>query len=294
MAPGGEVSGVSLDEPIGTLETAPTPATRTDTLEDGGEAQGSWLRSGTGARITAYLAGLALWTALAVFEDIPGPWSTAYNLVQEFADGEVFSNFAVTLGRFFTGVAISCVVGIIIGLLVGLSKLWRAALGDLLLVALSIPAIIWAFLTVMWFGLGTTTAVATTVLTATPFVAVNVYQGVLAISRDLRDMTRAYHVPARRWIRHLALPAIAGYVIAGVRFGVILGWNAVLLAEWFGASDGVGFRARYWYDAKDYGGFTAWVILFIVFIVALDSLVLERMSRRAFVWRDAAVERRGA
>jgi NitT/TauT family transport system permease protein len=285
---------VSLDEPIGTLETAPAPTTRSDALEDAGEARGSWLTGDTGARVTAYLAGLTLWTALAVFEDIPGLWSTASNLVQEFADGEVFGNFATTLGRFFVGVAISCAVGIVVGLLVGLSRLWRAALGDLLLVALSIPAIIWAFLTVMWFGLGTTTAVATTVLTATPFVAVNVYQGVLAISRDLRDMTRAYKVPPRRWIRHLALPAIAGYVVAGVRFGIIVGWNAVLLAEWFGASDGVGFRARYWYDARDYGGFTAWVILFIVFIVALDSLVLERLSRRAFVWRDAEVEHRGA
>ena len=282
---------MSTDDPsgTGTLEAAP-PTSRTDALEDTGETRGNWLTSDTGARVTSYVAGLALWTLLAVFEDIPGPLTTASNLVEEFANGEVFSNFAITLGRFFTGVAISCVVGIVIGLLVGLSKLWRAALSDILLVALSIPAIIWAFLTVMWFGLGNTTAVATTVLTATPFVAVNVYQGVLAISRDLRDMTSAYHVPARRWIRHLALPAIAGYVIAGVRFGVILGWNAVLLAEWFGASDGVGFRARYWYDARDYGGFTAWVVLFIVFIVALDGLVLERLSRRAFVWRDAEQE----
>jgi NitT/TauT family transport system permease protein len=281
---------VSIDDPIGTLETAPTPTTRTHALEDGGETRRGWLKGDTGARVTAYVAGLALWTALAVFEDIPGPLGTAQNLWQELVDGEVFNNFAITMGRFFTGVAISCVAGIVIGLLVGLSRLWRAALSDIVLVALSIPAIIWAFLTVMWFGLGWRAAVTTTVLSATPFVAVNVTQGVLAISRPLRDMTRVYHVPPRRWIRHLALPAIAGYMVAGLRFGVIVGWNAVLLSEWFGASDGVGFRARYWYDAKDYGGFTAWVVLFIVFIIVLDSLLLERLSRRAFVWRDAPAE----
>jgi ABC-type nitrate/sulfonate/bicarbonate transport system permease component len=290
MAPAGEVSDVSQDEPVGTLDVAAQPAIRSDLLEDAGETRGPWFKSDTGARITAYVAGLAVWTALSAFEDIPGPWSTAVALVGEFVDGEVFGNFGVTLARFFTGVAISCVIGIVIGLLLGVSKLWRAALSDIVLVALSIPAIIWAFLTVMWFGLGTTTAVTTTVLTAVPFVAVNVYQGVLAISRDLRDMTRAYHVPLRRWIRHLALPAVAGYVVAGVRFGMILGWNAVLLAEWFGAGDGVGFRARYQYDAKAYDGFAAWIILFIVFIVALDGLVLERLARRAFVWRDAEVE----
>jgi NitT/TauT family transport system permease protein len=276
--------------------TATIPTRRS--TEEQASATPPWRRvlgSEVAARVTSYVMALLLWIALAAaFERVPGPLSVVDALATEFSRGEVFSNFADTFYRFTVGVALAVVVGFVVGVLMGLSGLARAFFESPVLVGLSIPAIIWAFLTVMWFGLGTTTAVATTVLTATPFVAVNVYQGVLAISRDLRDMTSAYHVPARRWIRHLALPAIAGYVIAGVRFGVIVGWNAVLLAEWFGASDGVGFRARYWYDAKDYGGFTAWVILFIVFIVALDALVLERMSRRAFVWRDADVERRGA
>jgi NitT/TauT family transport system permease protein len=38
----------------------------------------------------------------------------------------------------------------------------------------------------------------------------------------------------------------------------------------------------------------AWVILFIGFIVLLDRLVLVRLQRRAFRWRDAqlsAIER---
>src|SRR5690606_34876849 len=139
-------------------------------------------------------------------------------------------------------------------------------LNDIVLVGLSIPAIIWAFLTVLWFGLGGQTAVVATVLAATPFVSVNVTKGVMGISRDLRDMSRAYHVSLRRRIRHLALPAVTGYIVAGIRFGMILGWNATLLAEWYGATDGVGWRARYWYDGNRFGGFAAWVVLFIVFI----------------------------
>ena len=281
---------MSVEEPIGTRATLPTATPGPDTAGPTGATQGRWLTSDVGARVTSFAAGLLLWAVLgAVFDRIPGPVDAAVNLWQEFGRGEVFGNFATTLVRFFAGVAIAAVIGITAGLLVGWSKLWRAALSDIVLVGLSIPAVIWAFLTVMWFGLGWQAPFTATVLAATPFVAVNVSKGVTGISRDLRDMSRAYEVPLRRRIRDLALPAVTGYIVTGVRFGMIIGWNAVLLSEWFGSSSGVGFRARYWYDANRFGGFAAWVVLFIAFIVALDRLVLERLSRRAFAWRDTEV-----
>jgi NitT/TauT family transport system permease protein len=116
---------------------------------------------------------------------------------------------------------------------------------------------------------------------------VNVVQGIQAIPRELRRMSGAFHVPLSRRLRHLQIPAVTGYLFAGFRFAVIIGWNAVLLGEWFSASDGVGYRSRYWYDANRYKGFVGWVILFIVFIVVLDRFVLVRLQRRAFRWRDA-------
>lgn len=247
------------------------------------------LTSDTAARVTSYVAGIVVWVLLAMaFDRVPSPVQVVRRLAEEFGGAEVFGNFATTMVRYFAGVAIAGVVGVTIGLLTGLSKLWRAFLDDTILVGLSIPAVIWAFLTVMWFGLGWKAPVVATVLSATPFVAVNVSKGVRGISRDLRDMSRSYGVPLRRRVRHLVLPAVTGYVVAGMRFGMIVGWNAVLLSEWFGSSSGVGFRARYWYDANQFAGFAAWVVLFIVFIVVVDRVVLERLSRRAFAWRDAS------
>ena len=67
-----------------------------------------------------------------------------------------------------------------------------------------------------------------------------------------------------------------------------MGWNAVLLAEWFGGRAGVGFQARSWYDANDFTGFVSWVLFFITFIVLLARLVLERVARRTFRWRAEA------
>jgi NitT/TauT family transport system permease protein len=166
----------------------------------------------------------------------------------------------------------------------------RSLLNDVMLVFLALPAVIWAFLTVMWFGLGWEAPVYTVILAAIPFVAVNVAQGVRAVSPELHRMSDAFGVPRERRIRNLMLPAISGYLFTGLRFAVIIGWNAVLLAEWFGAASGVGWRSRFWYDAARYRGFLGWVIVFILFIFVLDGLVMRPLQRRAFRWRDGARE----
>jgi NitT/TauT family transport system permease protein len=252
--------------------------------------------SDTGARVANYLFLLLLWQLVALYEDrFPGPAEVFGFLWIEVTAGshggvvrgEFLEHFAATLPRFAVGIAISMALGIVSGVVIGGSRFAEALLKDTLLVLVALPAIIWAFLTQMWFGLGDDAVVITTFLSAFPFVAVNVVQGVQAIPRDLRRMSSAFGVSTYRRVRYLQVPAVTGYVFAGLRFAVIVGWNAVLLAEWFSASAGVGWRSRYWYDANRYKGFVGWVMIFILFIVLLDRFVLVRLQRRAFRWRDA-------
>lgn len=263
------------------------PRRSTTEIEESTSALRRRLTSDGAARVAALLSFFAFWVvASLVFSRVPGPVEVVQRLVEEFQRGEVFGNFASTLYRFGVGVLLATVVGIAVGVLMGLSQLARAFLESTVLVGLSIPAIIWSFLTVMWFGFGDMSPIVTTFLTAVPFVVINVAQGVRGVSRDLRDMSSTYNVPLARRIRDLVLPAVTGYLASGVRFAMIIGWNGVLLAEWFGGAGGVGYRARFWYDANRYGGFAAWVVLFVGFIVILDRFVLDRAIRRAFRWRD--------
>lgn len=254
------------------------------------------LRSEVTARIAGYVFLLLVWQVLALYEDrLPQPAETFGFLWIEISGGshggivrgQFLEHFAATIPRFSLGIAISMLLGILTGVLIGGSKIAEALLKDTLLMLVALPAIIWAFLTQMWLGLGDDAVVITTFLSAFPFAAVNVVQGIQDVPRDLRRMSGSFHVSAYRRFRHLLLPAVTGYLFAGFRFAVIIGWNAVLLGEWFSSSEGVGYRARYWYDANRYKGFVAWVIVFIAFIVLLDRLVLVKLQRRAFRWRDA-------
>lgn len=261
---------------------------------------GRALSSKWGIRVTSYVVFLIGWQLLTLYaEKVPAPWETFEFIWLEMTGGshggrvlrgEFWVHFAATVQRFAIGLSISFVLGVIIGLVLGSSAFMRALLSDMLLVFLALPAIIWAFLTVMWFGVGETAPLLTIVLSATPFVAVNVAQGVRSVSPDLHRMSSAYGVPRNRRLRSLMLPAITGYLFTGLRFAVIIGWNALLLAEWFGAEDGVGWRARVWYDAARYRGFVGWAIIFIVFIFLLDGLIFSPLQRRAFRWREPGAD----
>lgn len=260
---------------------------------------GSLLTSPGAARLTSYVALLIAWFLLAIIEErVPGPLAVVEFLWIELTGGshggvlkgEWIEHVVVTMQRFGLGLLIALVGGIALGMLIGSSRYFYALLNDTLLVFLALPAVIWAFITVIWFGIGWRAPIWTVVLSGAPFVAVNVSHGVQAAGDDLRQMSKSFNVPLTKRIRHLILPAVTGYIFAGFRFAVIIGWNGVLLAEWFGSAEGVGWRTRYWYDANRYQGFVGWILLFIVIIVALDRLVLTPLQRRAFRWRDLGGE----
>jgi len=273
----------------------------TASLGSARKAGGPWrtvwkvVSSPRAARPAAYLAAFLGWMLLAALRPrVPTPWKVFEFLWIELTGGshggvlkgQWAHHVAVTMERFGIGLVISFIIGLAVGVLIGSSRYAHALLNDTLMVFLALPAIIWAFITVIWFGLGNQAPVWTTVLTAFPFVSVNIVHGVQAITPDLRMMSHSFGVSSYRRLRHLILPAITGYVFAGLRFAVIVGWNGVLLAEWFGSADGVGWRTRYWYDAARYQGFVGWVLLFLVIIILIDQWILAPMERRAFRWRD--------
>jgi ABC-type nitrate/sulfonate/bicarbonate transport system permease component len=261
------------------------------------ERIGGFARSDRGAQTASVLTALAFWQLMGMrFERIPTPAEVADFFWSQASNGVLWAAFANTLDGFFLGLAIALAVGIALGLALGLSSAVRAFLNDIVVVGLAVPGVIWALLAILWFGFSFKTPVVAVALTATPFIAVQVAQGVRGVSRDLMRMSTAFGIPWFKRIRHLVLPSVMDYVFAGFRFAVIMGWNAVLLAEWFGGREGVGFQTRTWYDANNFTGFVSWVLFFIVFIVLLDRLVLERVARRTFRWRAEATptQRSGA
>ena len=246
-------------------------------------------------QIVAFLVLLGVWQYLAVTSDrVPNIDAVLRFMGTEISGGshggmllgEFWGPLGLSLQRYAIGLAIGIPAGAVLGLLIGSSAWVRGLLNDTTLVLLALPAVVWAFLASLWFGLSSTAPIVAVVLTAIPFVAINLSTGVRNIDPGLTEMSRAYKVPRRNLILDLLLGGTLPSTFTGVRLAFTTGWNSLLIVEWFGATDGVGWRARFWYDALRYPGFVGWVLLFVVLITVLDRLVLRRLERYAFQWNQ--------
>ena len=200
--------------------------------------------------------------------------------------GEFWGPLGLSLQRYAIGLAIGIPAGAILGLLIGASSWIRGLLNDTTLVLLALPAVVWAFLASLWFGLTSTAPIVAVVLTAIPFVAINISSGVRNIDPALIEMSKSYNVTRRNRTVNLLLGGTLPNTFTGIRLAFTTGWNSLLIVEWFGATAGVGWRARFWYDALRYPGFVGWILLFVLLITIFDRLILRRLERRAFQWNQ--------
>jgi ABC-type nitrate/sulfonate/bicarbonate transport system permease component len=153
------------------------------------------------------------------------------------------------------------------------------------MVGIALPAFIWALLAVMWWGFDDIGPIFVASVSATPMLIVSTRQGAQAVDGNLQKMSSAYKVPVLRQFRQLVLPTMSEYIIAGFRFATLAAWGAILLVEFFGSEEGIGFQANYWYDAGSFTGMMAWGFVMLVVIVAIDKLVMEPVLRWTRRWR---------
>lgn len=238
---------------------------------------------------------LGVWQYLTSVNDrVPGIGEVARFLGVELGGGshggairgEFWAPLAVSLQRYAVGLAIGIPLGAALGLLIGASRRFRSVLNDTVLVLLVLPSVVWAFAASLWFGFGSTAPIVSVVLTAVPFMAFNLSSGIRALDPGLSLMSDAFRVPRMRRATHLLVGGALSSAVTGVRLAFMTSWNSLLIVEWFGATSGVGWRARFWYDALRFPGFVAWILLFVVFITLLDWLVLRRLERRSVRWQQ--------
>ena len=123
-------------------------------------------------------------------------------------------------------------------------------------------------------------------LISMPYVSINFAEGVRGVDRGLINMSKAYHRSEQQIFKHVVVPSVMPFVFAGVRLSFSLAWKVGTLTEVFGSSQGIGFQIRRNYQLFNMPAVIAWVLLFCAFMLLFERLVLVRLERRLFRWRQ--------
>jgi NitT/TauT family transport system permease protein len=256
---------------------APPPSARA-------ERRSRWLW-----RIAGYLFFLALWQFTSTFlvEDfiVPPPAVILAEMWDIVVSGQVWVHFGATLRTIGIGFGVAYVLGSAMGLLMGRSKWWEAFLSDWVMATLTTPGLIFALVTAMIFGLGTTGPIVAVIVTSFSYIAVNVVEGVKAVPRDLTDMANSFGRSQTQILRHVYLPFLAPYFFTATRYGFSIAWKIATLAEVIVGTAGIGFMMRQKFQQFSMAGFLAWVLLFFAFALFLERVVLQRQMKHVLRWR---------
>ena len=180
------------------------------------------------------------------------------------------------LGGFLLAALVSCGLG----WLIAYNAWWRTLLRTIVQFVVSTPIVSLAVLALVIFGVSSVGPVITTALVATPYIMMNVAQGLAGVDRRLIVMSESFGRTRPQIILGVLLPSSLISVLAGARLAFAVAWRMELLAEVFAASEGVGFQIRRSFESYDVRGMIAWTVLFIAVMLIFENLVFRQIERR--------------
>ncbi|MFH5775307.1 ABC transporter permease [Paracoccus sp. NGMCC 1.201697] len=238
------------------------------------------------------LAMLLLWTVASQLTDrpqtLPAPWQVAARIGHLAATGELWFNAGMTLMRVAASFALAMAIGLALGLLMGRSRRVDDWLNPGIIILLNVPALVVIVLSYIWVGLNETAAILAVALNKIPVVTVMIREGARALRPDLDEMASAFRMAPAARLRHVVLPQLAPQIAAAARAGISLIWKIVLVVEFLGRSNGVGFKIHLLFSSFDVTGVLAWALTFVAIMLAIDLFILRPWERRVNRWRQDA------
>jgi NitT/TauT family transport system permease protein len=215
---------------------------------------------------------------------ISKPSLIAAALVDLSASGQLLNDLRVSAVPFAYGLVSAILVGTAVGTVMG----WRTRIGQaldpLMTTLYASPLVALAPLLVVFFGVGVPgKAIIIFSLAVFPLVF-NAYAGVRAVDPLLINVVRSLGGTESSLYLKVILPSILPYLVAGTRLAIGRALIGVLVAEFFAASEGVGYAIARFGDLFALDKMFACILVIMVIAVVLTEGV-RWAERTAFPWR---------
>ncbi len=218
---------------------------------------------------------------------LPGPGVVAVELINNYREGVLLSNFLATMTRIVLGFVLAMGAGIAFGTLMGLSRTAEEFFDLWIMVGITIPSLAILLILYILFGLNEFATVLAIGMSAFPAIAINVWQGVKSVDNKLLAMGRVYGVNKSRRFTQIVFPQIAPYLVASSRFGLGIIWKITVVAELIGRDSGIGFQLHYWFQLFNMPQVFAWTLFFTLIMLVIELGIFKPVERRLFRWRPA-------
>ena len=208
--------------------------------------------------------------AATIYENF---FSSAYLADYHVGSGGFAASLVYTASNVLLGVAISCVLGITLGLVSMRLQLVRAVVNPVLLTAGTIPILVTAPFFLIWFGTGRAGQVVLVVIYATVIVYLFSQRGVENLDPVYEAVARTQGTTPVRTLFDVLLRGTLPQILGGIRIALAGAWGLEALAELLGAPNGIGRVIQGLSGSTDTPTIMAAIGVLAIAAVGLDAIV---------------------
>lgn len=227
---------------------------------------------------------------------IAPPGEVLIDFVKLTLSGELLAHARVSIGRLLGGFFLGTALALIVGSVVGLSKVSERMFAPTIQALTPIPPTAWIPLLIILLGIGEESKVALIAIGAFGVVYFNTVQGIRGADQKLVEVATTLQKSRRDLTLYVLLPSAAPSIITGMRVALGLSWILLIAAEMIAArmvSDssrlsglGLGWLI---YDARNFSRADDMIVGMITMglLGKISDMLMARVEGRVLGWRDA-------
>ena len=148
-----------------------------------------------------------------------------------FVEGVIFVEALVTARAFFMGFGAAIVIGLLVGMVMGRSRLAEYVLEPYVTLMYALPSIALIPVLVIWFGINDRIRVVLVILASVFPIIYNTATGVKNVDEELVEVGRSFCASRRKIATSVVIPGALPLIFAGLRIGLSHALVGVIGAE---------------------------------------------------------------
>ena len=235
-----------------------------------------------------YLLMLTVWQGLFAARLVPdylfpSPKQVATRLWELGVDDYLWPSLQATFLRMGIGFSIASSLGLLIGLLMGMSRVVNSCLKSLFLGLQTLPTAAWVPVSLLLFGLSDKGIYFVIIMSSAPAVAIATSDGIQHIPPIYLRAARTLGTPGYAMPMRVILPAALPSIVTGMKLGWTLAWHGGVSAELIKSSIGLGFLLQMGRELNDAAQVIGIMAITILFGLLLDRFVFGLIQKKILV-----------
>lgn len=247
------------------------------------------------ARLMSLAGGVLIWHFACAykfqffikFENVPAPLVVLMALVKQAHETKFYIHIMVSMERILISFSLATFVGIVLGVLMGRSKLVRDLVVPYIEILRPIPAVAWIPLAILMWPTEELSIIYITFLGALFPIVLNTVHGVEQTPEVLVRAAQSLGASPLAIFWHVVMPAALPSIATGLAIGMGVSWFSLLAGEIISGQYGIGYFTWNAYSLINYPDIVVGMLV-IGGLGTLSTMAVRLLTRPMLSWQRKA------